>query len=1050
MSRRDGHITNPPKAIGLYPLLPPLQKLSIGTPGSGDSNDPDNRIENPIENTAEVQQFGGEFKDIYQGLVLLYASQDAETRISPQSATISNATLNPNLARDGSPENMQTRRELFNSSVLLLNSFKEIKEMFTTGGNWPTAVVAAGMRAPMFAAMMCTETDTKARHINEMVDEASNYVQTAVEKGRKLWDIALNIDEAADAQNVLNNFYTKADQLLLFAKASRVVYQPRPNFFKVVDEVLGGRQNLGPINTVFINHCKIFERVMTKIATSYKGSMKHGSVISKYDELSLDFFDGNWVADSIGRFTHGEKQKNISGIRTLIGFWYADSELGDVEAEKRTSATTYNYWEEIKQLFVPHPKVAVLEDGGSNTGTVHGEYKPTDDREIQTMFDTFNRKVNAICGDYDVVFLEPVPKQELTSRVLVEYFKMLVYIAMRGNENTWWYGTSLVNLHSLVAMIDGATKWTILQVEIKNQRREEPVNDQGDVGVSRSLYVHMERMEAMINFLQKKLDSTRDGATIGDDAPPPPPSSFSPSPFPSPSSSSSTSLIQHCNNKFMLQQATTHGKCTSIKDRLANLEQTTSKLRELCSPAVHSGIVDKVKLLEEAGGMKRAMELIKTHMSKIENEGGEVETLRVSITAALRDGQDILNMTDRLTNISIIVRSHNTMWEAQMAGKAGKASNTPDLVKAHSTANYSFLCLQECVSDTIKQLEAALKTSKPTHTLLQGKACGAKTVNSVMVYDAERFTLVDPPTYTCFELNDGSMDTGRPVAIALFDDKYLMNRRVAVASIHAPHFNSNPYSLYNNLKRCVDMALKGASYNTLNHIIIAGDFNRQDWDKVLEIWPLPASYSAYHYTPPKPNLISVQKAKNLKYTINNRAYDNVLYSSRDFMYTLEKKKFEVLENLGSDHAVIEVVFRVSDTDDCKDSDDDDGRNLVSSPMVEGVEEGGGTGSRGTGSRDTGNGGGDEDDDDEDDDEEDDDDEDDDEEDDDDEDDDDEDDDEEDDDEEDDAGGGIRSTLTPVLYFGSFDPGNIRVPIDVAGIPIKVAPFPVAVNGQHVC
>ena len=78
---------------------------------------------------------------------------------------------------------------------------------------------------------------------------------------------------------------------------------------------------------------------------------------------------------------------------------------------------------------------------------------------------------------------------------------------------------------------------------------------------------------------------------------------------------------------------------------------------------------------------------------------------------------------------------------------------------------------------------------------------------------------------------------------------------------------------------------------------------------------------------------------------------------------------------------------------------------------------------------------DEDDDDEDDDEEDDDDEDDD-----DEDDDDEDDDEEDDDEEDDAGGGIRSTLTPVLYFGSFDPGNIRVPIDVAGIPIKPTPF----------
>ena len=267
---------------------------------------------------------------------------------------------------------------------------------------------------------------------------------------------------------------------------------------------------------------------------------------------------------------------------------------------------------------------------------------------------------------------------------------------------------------------------------------------------------------------------------------------------------------------------------------------------------------------------------------------------------------------ERLLNpVPIVVRSHNTMWEAQksLKSKAGKPSNTADLVKEHSTADYSFLCLQECVSDTIKQLEAALKTSKTTHTLLQGKACGSKSAKSVMVYNAARFKLVDSPTYMCFKLKDGSMDAGRPIVIALFDDTYLMNRRIAVASIHAPHFKSDPYSLYENLKRCVNTALKGAAYGTLNHIIIAGDFNRQDWHKEREIWSLPPSYSDYHGTPPKPKLISVQKATSLKPTINTLAYDNVLYSSRDFMYTLEQDQFKVLKKLGSDHAVIEVVFR---------------------------------------------------------------------------------------------------------------------------------------------
>lgn len=252
----------------------------------------------------------------------------------------------------------------------------------------------------------------------------------------------------------------------------------------------------------------------------------------------------------------------------------------------------------------------------------------------------------------------------------------------------------------------------------------------------------------------------------------------------------------------------------------------------------------------------------------------------------------------------IVVRSHNTMWEAQTS----KNSNTPELVNVHSKADYSFLCLQECVDDTIQKMRVALKTSKPDHVLLNGKGCSATIVSSVMVYDAERFNIVGSPIYTCFQLKDGSMDQGRPAMIAIFDDTYLMNRRVAVASIHAPHKDAKPYSLYKNLKRFVELALNGEPYGTLHHIIIAGDFNRQDWSKERQIWSLPSSYDSYYGTPPKPKLISAQNGDNLKKTIKTYAYDNVLYSSRDFMHTLEKTKFRVLGKHGSDHSVIESVF----------------------------------------------------------------------------------------------------------------------------------------------
>ena len=133
--------------------------------------------------------------------------------------------------------------------------------------------------------------------------------------------------------------------------------------------------------------------------------------------------------------------------------------------------------------------------------------------------------------------------------------------------------------------------------------------------------------------------------------------------------------------------------------------------------------------------------------------------------------------------------------------------------------------------------------------------------------------------------------------IAIFEDTYLLNRRIAVCSIHAPHRPHANYSLTANLKRCMKLALNGESEETLSHVIFAGDFNRQDWDTDRVIW-----------SPPR-RLVSVQQKNSMMHTISNLAYDNVLYSSRNFLHTLERKSFEVGDSLGSDHRVIQVVFR---------------------------------------------------------------------------------------------------------------------------------------------
>lgn len=293
----------------------------------------------------------------------------------------------------------------------------------------------------------------------------------------------------------------------------------------------------------------------------------------------------------------------------------------------------------------------------------------------------------------------------------------------------------------------------------------------------------------------------------------------------------------------------------------------------------------------------RAMEkLILTHFARVK----------------VATGVDPLQRARRVLDPQpIVVRSHNCMWEAQDGSgpKQGVASNTPLLAQEHGKAKFSFLCLQECVGATVEALRKELSSN---HALLTATSCGAKRARSVLAYDSERFVLVREPFYTCFQLDNGTFDSGRPICMALFDDAHLFeivdgerrSRRVAVASVHAPHLKEKPYSLIKNLNRCLEGALERAdgtveSRSTLAHVIFAGDFNRQDWDKPREIWGKSVSQQ---------ELVSAQNPKQLAPTLGTRAYDNVLFSSRDFLHTLEKLNFNVTNSLGSDHRVVQATF----------------------------------------------------------------------------------------------------------------------------------------------
>lgn len=268
------------------------------------------------------------------------------------------------------------------------------------------------------------------------------------------------------------------------------------------------------------------------------------------------------------------------------------------------------------------------------------------------------------------------------------------------------------------------------------------------------------------------------------------------------------------------------------------------------------------------------------------------------IETLLRDtlGKEGMRSVGRkLRPAPIVVRSHNVWYK----------NKEPDKIVTHlsSKAKYSFACLQEATSYMLTALAGKLPDS---HTLLYDHACGAKKVYAAMVYHSGRFQIQGSPYYGCFKLDDGKTDAGRPFVGAVFLDEWV-GRRLLVLSIHAPHNNKTPYKLMKNLQFFVDQTLtaSGVKWNPgLAHVVIAGDFNRSDWQKKREL-----SFS----TGTKTSKVKLSSAQGMKgpdtATYDSKAIDNILFASRRFRYELELNKFYAEDDKhGADHKAVMGEF----------------------------------------------------------------------------------------------------------------------------------------------
>ena len=126
--------------------------------------------------------------------------------------------------------------------------------------------------------------------------------------------------------------------------------------------------------------------------------------------------------------------------------------------------------------------------------------------------------------------------------------------------------------------------------------------------------------------------------------------------------------------------------------------------------------------------------------------------------------------------------------------------------------------------------------------------------------------------------------------VALFKHTF-SGRKIAVASIHAPHNNQTPFNLMKNIQYFLTPFLE-----QLDDVVIAGDFNREDWNKQRNIY---INNTAIR-------LKSAQEPPRLQATLGSRAVDNILYGSKDG--ALRLKDFSVGDNLGYDHKSITALF----------------------------------------------------------------------------------------------------------------------------------------------
>ena len=250
----------------------------------------------------------------------------------------------------------------------------------------------------------------------------------------------------------------------------------------------------------------------------------------------------------------------------------------------------------------------------------------------------------------------------------------------------------------------------------------------------------------------------------------------------------------------------------------------------------------------------------------------------------------LVGLARKLRPPPIVVYTHNVWHKNTQVGSVVKS--------LASSPVYDFACVQEGTTAVLSAISKALPSS---HTIFYNHACSAKKAYAAMVYRSERFAIEGAPFYGCFKLSSGQTQGGRPVVGAVFRDKWV-GRRVLVLSVHAPHNSQEPYSLMPNLQYFVQKTLEasGVSWNPgVAHVIIAGDFNRDDWNK-------PRALNA----PTNLKLRSAQGFMGASFPTNsNKAIDNVLFGSRKFKYPLELKSLNASsEKYGSDHAPLSATF----------------------------------------------------------------------------------------------------------------------------------------------